>query len=366
MHVNDPLPDLRRWRADAPDRLIEALEKACAKNPKERFANAERFGKLLRTFTITPGGSAGVVAPIGGPPALSHHANSSNFAMNGISGQMTPLAAAPMMNPGMSGMNPEAQSPFSRPVVWAGVATLATAGLIALGMWLVRPGPEKATAAGPAAPPVVVVPQNPSGEPSLFAASPAATSASATPQAAAPAKPALAATPAPAVPAAPVASTATNLLVNGSMEDADTDDGLAGWFIHERFKHNAQIVREGSNRFLRLTNDDAAKTVFADQKIDIDPTWKAITVSAKMRATNFKVGKTASQDGRVAFAFHDSAGARVGSWPPVPNVRTDSGWVERTVTADVPAGAKTLYVQLAIFNALGSVDFDDVTITPQK
>jgi hypothetical protein len=50
----------------------------------------------------------------------------------------------------------------------------------------------------------------------------------------------------------------------------------------------------------------------------------------------------------------------------VPNVRTDSGWVERTVTADVPAGAKTLYVQLAIFNALGSVDFDDVTITPQK
>jgi hypothetical protein len=49
----------------------------------------------------------------------------------------------------------------------------------------------------------------------------------------------------------------------------------------------------------------------------------------------------------------------------VPTVRSDSPWVERVVTVDVPAGAKTLYLQMAIFNATGTVDFDDVKVIPQ-
>ena len=55
------------------------------------------------------------------------------------------------------------------------------------------------------------------------------------------------------------------------------------------------MIVENGNRFLRLTNDDASRTVFADQTIKVDPSWKAVTVSARMRATNFKLGKIASQ-----------------------------------------------------------------------
>jgi hypothetical protein len=159
---------------------------------------------------------------------------------------------------------------------------------------------------------------------------------------------------------------ALDALVNGSIEEHDIDDGLAGWFIHDRFKPQAQILTESGNRFLRLTNSDPAKTVFADQRIRIDPTWKALNVSARMRATNFRSGKKPAEDARVAFAFRDDKDVRVGSWPAVPSVKTDSPWVERTVTVDVPEGAKTMYIQLAIFNATGTVDFDDVKVVPQK
>ncbi len=150
------------------------------------------------------------------------------------------------------------------------------------------------------------------------------------------------------------------------MEDASVDGVLAGWSIADRFKDRVQLLRENGNHFLRLTNDDAAQTIFVDQIIDVDPSWKSIIVSARMRAMGFKVGSAAGQDARVRLAFRDALEKRIGGWPPMPNVRANSGWVERTTPLDVPSGAKTLYVQLAIFNATGTVDFDDITIVPQK
>src|SRR5262249_44520599 len=138
-----------------------------------------------------------------------------------------------------------------------------------------------------------------------------------------------------------------NVLVNGNMEAFGADDGLAGWAVPDRCKPQVQAIIENGNRFLRVTNDDTAHSVFADQTVKVDPSWKAVTVSARMRATNLKTGKTAAQDARVAYIFKDASGQRIGNWPQVPRVRSDTGWVLRTSTADVPAGAKSLYIQLA-------------------
>jgi tRNA A-37 threonylcarbamoyl transferase component Bud32 len=335
MHVNDPLPDMARWRADVPPRLIEALNQACAKDPNKRFKDAEHFAKVLRTFTIsTPNASHGAGV---GPGSSSHLS-----AIDGL-GVATMPAPAPLSEARvMRGFSLQAMK--RSPLMWAGAATVATALLIALGMWLVRPGSEHA-----AAPPEET---HPAPQAAVKEAHPA------------PAPPAVAAV----VPTNASASVAANstALINGTMEEDDTDDGLAGWFIHPRFKEQVQILREGGDRFIRLTNDDPAKTVFIDQKIDVDPSWRVVTISARMRASNLKLGKLPSQDARVAIAFKDDADKRVGGWPAVPNLRADSPWVERVATADVPAGAKSLYVQLAIFNATGTADFDDVKIVPQS
>src|SRR6185437_35779 len=116
----------------------------------------------------------------------------------------------------------------------------------------------------------------------------------------------------PAAPAiaAPVAAP-PNALTNGTLEEVSPDGALAGWSIHERFKDHAQVLRENGNRFLRLHNDDSSQTVFVDQKIAIDPTWKAITVSARMRAIGFKPGNLPGQDARVRFVFRDQADQRI-------------------------------------------------------
>ena len=47
-HVTQPLPDLRHWRQDVPDRLVMAIEQACAKNPARRFESTAHFAALMR------------------------------------------------------------------------------------------------------------------------------------------------------------------------------------------------------------------------------------------------------------------------------------------------------------------------------
>src|SRR5687768_1375357 len=56
-HINQPLPDLRHWRQDLPERLVMAIEQACAKDPARRFESTAHFAALMRTFTIPTGGN---------------------------------------------------------------------------------------------------------------------------------------------------------------------------------------------------------------------------------------------------------------------------------------------------------------------
>jgi len=39
-------------------------------------------------------------------------------------------------------------------------------------------------------------------------------------------------------------------------------------------------------------------------------------------------------------------------------------WKNRTITVDVPTGAKKLYLQCVISYAAGTIDFDDVSVVP--
>src|SRR6185312_16913486 len=82
----------RRWRNDVPDRLVAALQQACAKNPAERYSNAERFAKTLRTFTISPasGQQSPAMAPITHTAGYSS-AGYSAAGMGGSSAQMAPV-----------------------------------------------------------------------------------------------------------------------------------------------------------------------------------------------------------------------------------------------------------------------------------
>jgi serine/threonine protein kinase len=339
MHVHAALPNLRDVRPGVPERLVVAIERACAKNPGNRYAKADQFAKVLRTFTIPTGSSASTptmrdsAGASGSAPTLGSGSLPA-IAMPSTDPSFTPAmsshASASMSTITMSGVMPQihqaalsAESPARRsgPLLWAGAGTLAAVALICVGVWIARGGSGAVQSAASSAP--------------------------------------------PAKPLAVPVVEGPNALVNGAIDPAADGTGVTGWFLHDRFKQQTQFLTEDGNRFVRLTNDDPAKTVFLDQRIHVEPNWRTVTVSARMRASNFKAGANPAHDGRVAFAFRDANDKRVGNWPPVPCVKEDSGWTERVVTADVPAGATSIYIQLAVFNAIGSVDFDDVKVVPR-
>ena len=100
--------------------------------------------------------------------------------------------------------------------------------------------------------------------------------------------------------------------------------------------------------------------------VTFDTRAPGVRLSARMRAKNLKPGASSYQDARVAAAFQNASGTRISNWLAGPTLRADSpGWMQRTVTLDIPPDAKTLYLQLALLNATGQVDFDDVSVVPQ-
>jgi serine/threonine protein kinase len=316
-HISEPFPDVRNTRTDIPDRLAQTIAQACAKDPQQRFEDAERFAKILRTFTINTGSSASLTAMT---PTNVGSSMSSSMQMSPVAPTMTSA-----MNTAVQAMR--IKFSLTPRVIWYGCGAVAAAALITVGIFLAK-GRSNTATASPAS----------SDSTPMFAS--------------APAKPA-------------TLMEQSNVVKNGSMEQGDSAGGVSGWFIHERFKDVITVEHEAGNQFIRIKGDPT-KTIFADQQIPVDPNWKVINVSARMRAADFKSGKQPFQDARLAFAFKDEKGNRVGNWPPVPALKDSTPWTERVVTVDVPANAKTLYLQLAIFNAAGTVDFDDIKVIPQK
>ncbi|HEY2589056.1 MAG TPA: LamG-like jellyroll fold domain-containing protein, partial [Tepidisphaeraceae bacterium] len=74
MHVSAPVPDLRSFRPDASRGLADAVAKALAKRPAERWASMEQFARVLRVHAIPiaagaapeglGGAAGGAVSPV--------------------------------------------------------------------------------------------------------------------------------------------------------------------------------------------------------------------------------------------------------------------------------------------------------------
>ncbi len=64
MHLNDPVPDLRQLQPDAPENLVQVIERCLAKDPNRRYqTGAEMAAALKKVVTDLQGASASGVAP---------------------------------------------------------------------------------------------------------------------------------------------------------------------------------------------------------------------------------------------------------------------------------------------------------------
>jgi len=62
-HTSDPVPPIRKIRADVPEALAYAIEKALAKSPTDRFATTVEFMDALTRATAAPNATTMVAAP---------------------------------------------------------------------------------------------------------------------------------------------------------------------------------------------------------------------------------------------------------------------------------------------------------------
>jgi len=153
-----------------------------------------------------------------------------------------------------------------------------------------------------------------------------------------------------------------NLLPQGSFEHPSVNTGWAEGFNipnNQEFK----VVAEGGKHWLRIENRDAGRQLdYVHAFVKVTPQIASLTVSVRMKATNLKIGKEGWHTARVALMFE---GGSFGFSPEVPELRTDSDWITKSVELKVPKGATRLNIQPAMFYCTGVFEIADLTVTPR-
>ena len=96
--------------------------------------------------------------------------------------------------------------------------------------------------------------------------------------------------------------------------------------------------------------------------IKLDPKFKALSLSLKLRATDVVPGKESWQNARLAMIFTDDAGKQVGPWPDVFSAKGTTDWINCSRIYMVPAGATHIHFEPAIFGKSGKAEFFDMEL----
>jgi len=153
-----------------------------------------------------------------------------------------------------------------------------------------------------------------------------------------------------------------NLLPQGSFERPGVNTGWAEGFNipnNQEFK----VVTEDGKHCLRVENRDAGRQLdYVHAFVKVTPQIASLTVSVRMKAMNLKIGKEGWHTARVALMFE---GGSFDFPVEVPELRSDSDWVTKSVELKVPKGATRLNIQPAMFYCTGVFEIADLTVTPR-
>src|SRR5690606_1741722 len=98
---------------------------------------------------------------------------------------------------------------------------------------------------------------------------------------------------------------------------------------------------------------------------DLPADAKALELSFRMRCTGLKTGKEPWFDARIIMNFRDASGQQLKPAPPAPAIRTDTkGWVQKSVSFEVPPGARAIEVMPTLFQVKsGTMEIDDLSLS---
>jgi beta-galactosidase len=152
-----------------------------------------------------------------------------------------------------------------------------------------------------------------------------------------------------------------NLLPQGDFKNPGANTEWAEGFNIPN-NQEFRVVTEGGKSWLRLENHDAGRQLdYVHAYVRVAPEMESLTISARLKATNLKVGTEGWHDARVAMSFE---GGSFGYPAQVPELAADSDWVTKSVELKVPKGATRLNLQPALFRCTGVFEIADLTVTP--
>jgi beta-galactosidase len=156
-------------------------------------------------------------------------------------------------------------------------------------------------------------------------------------------------------------SAQVNLLPQGDFKNPGVNTGWAEGF-NIPGNQEFQIISEKGKSWLRIENHDAGRQLDSVHAyVKVTPEIESLTISARLKATNLKVGTEGWHDARVAMSFE---GGSFGYPAQVPELTANSDWVTKSVELKVPQGATRLNIQPAMFHCTGVFEIADVTVTP--
>jgi hypothetical protein len=159
------------------------------------------------------------------------------------------------------------------------------------------------------------------------------------------------------------ACAADNLIVNGDF--SSTQPATAGAFFgwNDGDPAHITLVTEGANAFARNATGVHVNTW---QDIVIQPGWKALKISARIRVKGLeRTGTEGWMVPSLQFLGHNADKHVVGEpkWTKFV-ITADQDWTDHSELKLLSADMKTVRVSIETFAAKGTFDFDDITATP--
>ena len=153
-----------------------------------------------------------------------------------------------------------------------------------------------------------------------------------------------------------------SIFPEGSFEQLDPVGNPTGWSWTPY--GNVSLAQEpNGNHFLRITHELADRTVQAHARLPLDPAWKTLTASARMKVSGLRMGPAPNLTAAVVLRFMDKDGKLLG-YAPSLTLNKDTDWITVTRTFAVPAGTDHLDIEVSNIGKGGDFGADDLIFVP--
>ncbi|HEY0074737.1 MAG TPA: hypothetical protein VGB77_11585, partial [Abditibacteriaceae bacterium] len=157
-------------------------------------------------------------------------------------------------------------------------------------------------------------------------------------------------------------NTGPNNLPDLTFEEVDAKGFFRGWTPVPGRGGIVQAGEENGNHFLHLSNAGLDNYVGAAKVLKLPPDWRAVTISARVRAKNLVRSdpNTDWKTARIGIRFQDARGQQVGGWPPSLMLPGNSDWKVLSARTDIPRQASFLLLEPMLQDTKGEFDVDDL------